>query len=256
MRQSKSAINHLKNKKVDPESEVKDFCPSFDIRFSYFLINFLKVAGFKNLAKKIPFSYKKFWNQRYKQYGFDIMYCGNKGRTKKQNFERRMKKIEALSKFMKKLNVNSNFSVLDIGCGVGIFTNFFFKNRFKNYKGIDLTKGVINNLKNKFPRYNFKQRDIGKDAIDGTYDLIIMISVTQHIINDKHFKFAMNNIQNSLNKNGLFLVTDMANVDRRDSLYTRRRPLSYYKKNINELKFIDMMDFEGGLSLFCFRKIK
>ena len=166
-----------------------------------------------------------------------------------------MRKIGYLSKFLDAIGVNKNFSVLDVGCGVGIFTEYFAKNRFKNYKGIDLTKSIIDRLNNKFRKqgYTFEQKDICKEKIEGKYDLVIMISVTQHIINDEHFEFAMNNLKNSLNKNGLFLVTDMEEVDRRDSLYTRRRPLSYYRKALDGLKFIDMIDFEGGLSLFCFK---
>lgn len=191
----------------------------------------------------------------YNTYGFNILYAANKGLTPNQNKDKRQRKINQLSKFLHKFGVNKNYSVLDIGCGVDIFTDYFLKEGFESYKGVDLTEEVINNLKSKFRNgFEFEQKGICKEKIEGIYDLIIMMSVTQHIIKDKHFRFIMQNIQNSLNKNGLFLVTDMANVDRRDSLYTRRRPLSYYKKNLDELKFIDMIDFEGGLSLFCFKK--
>ncbi len=236
------------------DKEAREFTPSLDIRISSFIVDLLKAAGLKNLAKKVPFSYKKFWKQKYSHHGFDIMYCGNLGRTKKQNLERRMKKINILFNFMKKFGVNKSHSVLDVGCGVGIFTNYFFEKKFKNYKGIDLTKELIINLKNKYPNYDFEQKDIGKEDIGGSYDAIIMMSVTQHIIDDRYFKFAMKSVQNALKPNGLFFVTDIADADRRDSVYTIRRPLEYYKKILNRLQFLDMTDFEG-LQLFCFKKV-
>ena len=164
-----------------------------------------------------------------------------------------MKKIKLLSGFMKKFGVTKRYSVLDVGCGVGIFTAHFFEKGFKRYKGIDLTKELTNNLKKNYPSYDFEQKDVGRQSIGGRYNAIIMMSVTQHIIDDRYFRFAMKSIQNALNKNGLFFVTDIADADRRDSVYTIRRPLAYYKKVLDRLKFMRMIEFEG-LNLFCFKK--
>ena len=255
MQKLKKPAQRLADDKANFENEkYEEFTPSLDIRINSFIVDVLKSIGLKNLAKKVPFRYKKFWKQKYNHHGFDLMYCGNIGRTKSQNLERRMKKIAILSGFMKKFGVKKNHSILDMGCGVGIFTNHFFEKGFKDYKGVDLTKELTDNLKNKYPDYDFGQKDVGRERIDGNYDAVIMMSVTQHIIEDRYFRFAMNSIQNALNENGLFFVTDIADADRRDSVYTIRRPLSYYKKVLDKLKFMGMTDFEG-LQLFCFKKI-
>ena len=59
-----------------------------------------------------------------------------------------------------------------------------------------------------------------------------------------------------MNKNGFFFVTDYLNVDKREALNQRWRPLSYYKKLLPNLNYIGKIKFRNDSSpkqLFIFK---
>ena len=183
------------------------------------------------VVRKIPFNHNKFWKEKYKKYGFNILYTGNVSLSEEENLRLYKESMRKLSGLIKEFGIKNNCSILDVGCGVGAYADYFFKKGFKNYTGVDLTKELIDTLNKKYPNYKFRQMDIIKDKISGNYDLIIMISVAGHIVKDKDFNFVMRNIRNSLNKGGYFL---------RDSFYTRRRTLGHYIKIFGKpFKIID-----------------
>ncbi len=188
-----------------------------------------RIIGILNIIR--PFNYKKFWDERYKKYGFNIKYSGNKELGNGENIEKYEKSMYHLLKIIRNFDLSKNCSILDIGCGVGIYADYFLKNGFRNYTGIDLNENIIKILNKKFPdNYKFFQKDIFKEKIKETYDLILMISVTGHIIDDKDFYFVMKNVKNSLNRKGYFFVTDRLIKDVRTSYYTRIRTLRHYEK--------------------------
>ena len=85
--------------------------------------------------------------------------------------------------------------------------------------------------------------------MNGIYNLVIMIYVTQHITNEKKFNYAMQNIKNHLKQNGLFIVTSWLDDKKVDSFYEKSRSIDSYKKwfkgdNVSEpLRFRDKYIF-------------
>lgn len=216
------------------------------LKLKQFVVNHLQF-----LIKRVPFNYKKYWQQQYEKHGLNPTYCGGSGDklTYKYVFRR-------FDELIKKFNIDVDSSVLDVGCGVGIYTDYFYKKGFRNYKGIDLSKDMINELSKKFNAYEFEENDISKGKITGKYDLIIMISVTQHILLDKYFEFVIKQIHDLLNKDGLFLVTDYLDVNKREALNQRWRPLSYYKKILSNMNYMGRIKFRNDSSpkqLFIFK---
>ena len=207
------------------------------------------------LKKRIflPFNYKKFWNKRYKKYGLEMLYCGNKGADKETNIQIRKRNIELFDSVLKKLNITKDSRILDIGCGVGAYAEYFKEQGYRNYTGIELLPEVVRKLNLKFPDYYFIQKDIFKNKIDGTYDLIIMMSVTQHIIKDEQFNFVIGSIPNLINLNGYFITTDTLE-DKRDSNYTRRRTIEHYLQQLGHLKFTITPYNKDSLKIICFEK--
>lgn len=189
------------------------------------------------LVKRLPFDYQGYWHEQYLKHGLKPRYCGvEDSKIYKGIFQR-------FDKLMRQFKIGHNNSILDIGCGVGVYTDYFSKRHFNNYKGIDLHTDMINELKKKYSDYKFEVKDICKENVQGKYDLILMISVTQHILLDKHFDFAMSNIYKSLNDGGLLFATDYFDKDIREAMNQRWRTLPYYTKH--KLSFVDSFNFRG-----------
>ena len=104
-------------------------------------------------------------------------------------------------------------SVLDIGCGTGFYTQLWSDRGIKELVGIDITDVAVMQLRQKFSKFIFKQLDVGDElAVDSLqhrqFDFISAMDVLFHIVDDKAYKNALNNISRLLHPNGLFIWSD------------------------------------------------
>ena len=199
------------------------------------------------IVKKAPFNYKKHWAELYKKHGFKVGYCAE--RTKQEY----VKDFQAFNRSLQKLKVSKAINILDVGCGIGMFTYFFSNNNFKNYYGVDLNGDLIVELKKKFPKFRFTQRDIIKQGVVGKYDLILFLDVSQHIVHDKNLKRILKSFRKCLNDNGVIMLTD-SNRNSRDSFSIRRRELSFYKTELEGFELVDTHGFNDKF-LYSFRRM-
>lgn len=130
--------------------------------------------------------------------------------------------------------------ILDIGCGVGYYTQLFRELGVKSYLGIDITDVFLGELGKRFPDYRFRKQDITVPCKLGeSFDLLVMIDVTQHIISDKDFAQAMENVKQHLGEGGIFIVTDWLSKSRSlRKWYDVRRPLKYYQNSFRNGYYI------------------
>ena len=99
-------------------------------------------------------------------------------------------------------------SVVEIGCGVGYWTDYFKSFGVKNYTGNDIAEISVTNLKKMFPDYNFIQGDISEVMLpENSFTLGVMIDVTQHITDDQRFNKAMDNLWKSLKQDAFLIIT-------------------------------------------------
>ena len=188
-----------------------------------------------------PFDYKKFWKNRYNTYGNSILYCGNRGLTEKEN--KCLYKINMISfaNVIRKY-ITKESKVLDVGCGIGMYTDYFYNNGFKNYNGIDLNNDLITNLKQRYKGYYFETIDLCKEKIKGKYDFIFMLEVMFHIINDDYARFILMNVKKALKPNGIFIIND--DITKGNSYYIKRRSFDFYKSVLG-LKVMENIKFNG-----------
>jgi SAM-dependent methyltransferase len=187
---------------------------------------------------------KKYWKERHKKYGFNLKGTGNKNLTDEENALQYQEAQKTFLDICKKNKIDfSKISVLDIGCGSGYYTKIFWEKGCVNYTGVDITNVLFIKLKKQYLCYKFKKLDITKEKLENCYDLIIMIDVSQHITTDKKFKFAMNNVKNSLKKDGLFIVTSWLNKTVKNSFYEKSRSIKSYKECFKSKKFSKPVKF-------------
>lgn len=92
--------------------------------------------------------------------------------------------------------------ILDMGCGSASITKFLNENQ--RYSGIELNEVLVNELKTKYPKYEFYSKNIDKDelGIQRKFDTITMIAVIEHLKNPRNILQQCR----SLLKNGGYLV--------------------------------------------------
>jgi SAM-dependent methyltransferase len=126
--------------------------------------------------------------------------------------------------------------VLEMGCGVGYWTEYMRARGVRDYTGNDITPVSVTTLTARYPEYRFVQGDAGDITLPPSgLDLALMIDVTQHITDDIAFARAMRNVWRALTPGGTLLITYWdpgANTSLTTKLRLNRiekpRPLSAY----------------------------
>ena len=115
----------------------------------------------QKLLSLLPFNYTRFWNKRYDKYGYSIFYSGNKGKNEQENKITYQRNIDVFLNLIKKHNIKQDSSILDVGCGFGMYANSLKEAGYKDYRGIDLNGDIVNKLKTNFSnRFKFEQKDV------------------------------------------------------------------------------------------------
>jgi SAM-dependent methyltransferase len=203
---------------------------------------------------KMMFNYKPktFWNELLTN-SFDLKGVGHFRMSNEENLKMYEEKKVILAGEMKKagIEITANMAIVEIGIGVGYWTDYFNSLGAKIYTGNDIAEISIINLQKKYPQYEFIHGDISEVRLpEGKFDLGVMIDVTQHITDDDRFDKAMNNLWRSL-KSGAKLIITMwdpeKNVYLSNKLRLNRiekpRGLDWYQKIYGNAEVISRVDF-------------
>jgi SAM-dependent methyltransferase len=160
---------------------------------------------------KMLFSYKPktFWNELLSN-SFDLRGVGHYRMSNEENLKMYEEKKKIISDVMteQKLNITDETNILEIGCGVGYWTEYLKSLGAKHYTGNDIAEVSIQNLSKQYPEYSFIHGDISETPLpQNKFDLAFMIDVTQHITDNNNFNKAISNIWNSVKPGGFFMVT-------------------------------------------------
>jgi SAM-dependent methyltransferase len=142
-----------------------------------------------------------------------------------EDLEKRFKILSGVIKF----EGNVKTSLLDLGCGVGLFIPFLSENKILdklNYKGVDISEKMIEAAKILHPTFDFELRDILQSPFESeSFDYIIMnglLTEKQSMSQLEMTKFAQDIIQTSFKicNQGLSFNVMSSHVDwKRDDLF-------------------------------------
>jgi 2-polyprenyl-3-methyl-5-hydroxy-6-metoxy-1,4-benzoquinol methylase len=173
----------------------------------------------------------KYWSDRLSRYGFDKRGVGNIAQSPEENDQVYTEARDIFLAVCRETSIDfAQTSWLDVGCGTGFYAKALRDAGVKDYFGVDITNALTPELRRHYDGYRFDRLDVSTQEIEGQYDAIIMIDVTQHIVDPEKFTFAMQNIHRHLNAGGIFVVTSWLNSTARDSFYEKSRSLEDYKK--------------------------
>ncbi|NQU17428.1 MAG: class I SAM-dependent methyltransferase [Candidatus Saganbacteria bacterium] len=109
-----------------------------------------------------------------------------------------------------KIDVKSK-NVLDIGCGIGFYVDFWRSQGVSSLAGFDISSFAIQQLSQKYPNNYFEEIDITNKElkIKCQYDIVCAFDVLYHIEKEDAFEQALDNIKKLCVPNALIFITDM-----------------------------------------------
>jgi len=165
---------------------------------------------------------RQYWSERFSKFGLSLKASGNRRISEEANRRLYDAAKKAFIKICDKAGIEfSRLRVLDIGCGTGVYTRLFYEYGVKDYVGLDITDVLFPRLKEQFSEYRFIKKDITTGSLSGTFDLIIMIEVIEHIVDKDKLVFCLENIMSCLSEDGWFIVAPIFDVSKRALSYVR-----------------------------------
>lgn len=98
-------------------------------------------------------------------------------------------KAKSIEKLLKRNNIEP-INILELGCGTGaVITECQRRNLAKNYIGVDYTQEAIDYMQKHSEGIETMQGDITDPNFDivGTYDVVVLTHVLEHLENPAHF---------------------------------------------------------------------
>lgn len=166
--------------------------------------------------------------------------------------------IKPTARFQKALdNVKDGDRVLDIGCGVGVFTNLV-KNTYPNNEvwGVDISNKAIEDNTKENPQITYKHHYIGKEPSFPTeyFDFVFSGEVLEHL---DHPKDLFIDAYKALKPGGIFLLS----TPNGDSIKSEEHVWEfthddvedlYFSNGFTDVDFIYLPDLEHMLVIMAY----
>jgi glycosyltransferase involved in cell wall biosynthesis/SAM-dependent methyltransferase len=192
------------------------------------------------IKKDIPqsFNYDQYWNNRLNS-KFDIEGVGYIGLGKMYNNYLYKARFDVLDGIVQNYSRLKWQSILEIGPGIGLFTDYFNQHDPKNYFAIDISSKSVNTLSAKYPHFKFKRGDISNRElypIDQKFNLIFGADVLLHLTDESKYKKTIDNLNRSLSDDGIIILLDPITVigAKSQTDHVVIRDLNYVKEVLKE----------------------
>jgi len=140
------------------------------------------------------------------------------------------------------LRVSAGTRVLDVGCGVGRWSRLLAA-RGASVTGVDLSQTMIGEAERRAAadgvaeRCRFQVQDLSRLDVDGSFDLVLGVTVLQHILDPAELRAAFAAMTHHLAPGGHMVLLEAAPsapVDRCDSTVFKARQRDAYLDMIRE----------------------
>ncbi len=192
----------------------------------------------------------RYWRDRFVKHGLSLKAVGDEGLSHAENARAYAQAGNVFADVCRKEAIDfKGARVLEIGCGAGFYTQLLHGYGVKSYVGVDVTDVFFPELRSRFPEFEFVRKDITADQIEGTFDLVIMIDVIEHIVTDSKFAGAMQRVKNCLANDGVFIVSPMVEGSQKRLFYQRFWSLGDVKPRFPGYVFRDLTPFREAQML-------
>ena len=155
---------------------------------------------------------ESYWDERFRKYGHtgwsdNLIYAYDQSL-----------RLKAVSKALDKASItlNGNTRILDVGCGIGDFVLEFAQRGVAEVVGIDISREVIEFAKKRFSNLRNVKLIHGKieelELERDYFDLVVSITVLQHITDEDAFLRAIDNIIEVTKSKGAILILEASPI--------------------------------------------
>jgi SAM-dependent methyltransferase len=149
----------------------------------------------------------RYWEDRFRRYGLSLRGPGHEGLTERRNVELYGLAVQTLRSFCMMNQIDlKNSKVLEVGCGTGVWTEVCRSEGTSDYTGVDITDVLLPTLRARYPEYRFLKADITAGPLTEQYDVVLMIDVIEHIVQEETLTRAMKNVRDALRPGGTFVI--------------------------------------------------
>lgn len=205
------------------------------------------LIGPKKYGRADDYDAAGYWDDRLSKYGDSLRGVGDEGKSDADNIKEYIRDEQIFTDKLNSLNLDyKNIRVLDIGCGTGFYAEILRRLGVTDYTGIDITDALFDKHKANLPDFKFIKKDFTTEKHEGQYDLIIMIEVLEHIVNDDKFAFAVNNIKSCLAAGGVFIISSVWKTGGKHMFYVRKWTLEEIRKYFEDYKISPLLPFRSS----------
>jgi SAM-dependent methyltransferase len=122
---------------------------------------------------------------------------------------------------------------LDVGSGVGWVIDYLLDRGFR-VTGCDIADVAVDRLADRYPGAKFFKLAVGSEPIpreDNSYDVVTMIDVAYHIVDDAHWARALEEFARVLAPSGQIVITDgLTDASLREAEHVHKRSLADWQR--------------------------
>lgn len=164
------------------------------------------------LATKTENSLERYWENRLSA-NWGVEGVGYYGLGRPYNtWLYRIRKLVFLRQMKSLIEDFSDLSVLDIGSGTGFYVDLWQSLGVNSVVATDITNVAVKNLQDRFPDLRCLRLDAG-DKLQGDehvarYDIVSAMDVLFHIVDDKRYRQAIQNVSQTLKPGGHLVIAE------------------------------------------------
>jgi SAM-dependent methyltransferase len=164
----------------------------------------------KNQMNKKTLDTRKYWDDRLAS-NLNLRGTGHRAFGIEYNNALYRAQADCLEALLDRWQVDlKGKRVLDVGSGTGFYVDFYLNRGAQHLCGLDISETSVQYLSDKYPGCSFYVEDISKPALAdlGEFDLVSVISVLYHVIDDALFRQAVDHLGNLCKPGGYLLISD------------------------------------------------
>src|SRR5438128_4678335 len=161
--------------------------------------------------KRDPYRPEQYWKERLGM-EFSLEGVGYLGLGRGLNYWIYRKRLYAVRRLLRGTKLRAQgLNVAELGVGTGYWVREWKAQGAASLLGVDITEKSVEAMRSHFPEYRFEVCDLGqagalqRSAHGETFDLIVAMEVLLHIVNEREFQWALDNIA-SISKEGTYVL--------------------------------------------------